>query len=502
MNVAVDLFEFLHNQDRAELPGLGTFVACRQSATISPLTGTIEPPCRSIAFKQEESGDMTFVRSMAEKEFISEQTALVWIKQYTQSVKEKLDLGQKCKIGALGEMSKDFSGAYVFVPQVQNLLDDAFAFSTLKNVKTFDAEEKIEPIRTREPLEDLPQEPLAELPKEQEQSQELVEEPKEQQLPEEELSHETVSHTEAVIAEELDTPEPEQEVKEELQVDTTPEQEAELQPIEKEVEIEDITPQSQSVREQAQAIIEENKRQKEQEKERLRQEKEEHKRRKKAKKRRKRILITVLIILLFLLLCCGGFVLAFYFNALPDKPFLKPITERLAYYITPQAKPVKLAAPAVETPAVVEEIAESETTEEEIVPLQEEVVEPAKPQKPQTSPTNTAKKQVAKKSEKKENTTTPAPKPASEDNSPVVVQNYSKLGFDVIGGSFTNKANAERLARKAKSLGYDSYVLSKVKSGTPIYYVSYGSRRTLKEANDLMAKMTESLGGEYYVISR
>lgn len=256
------------------------------------------------------------------------------------------------------------------------------------------------------------------------------------------------------------------------------------------------------MREQAQAIIEENKRQKEQEKERLRLEKEERKRRKKAKKRRKRILITVLIILLFLLLCCGGFVLAFYFNALPDKPFLKPITERLAYYITPQAKPVKLAAPAVETPAVVEEIAESETTEEEIVPLQEEVVEPAKPQKPQTSPTNTAKKQVAKKSEKKENTTTSAPKPASEDNSPVVVQNYSKLGFDVIGGSFTNKANAERLARKAKSLGYDSYVLSKVKSGTPIYYVSYGSRRTLKEANDLMAKMTESLGGEYYVISR
>ena len=84
----------------------------------------------------------------------------------------------------------------------------------------------------------------------------------------------------------------------------------------------------------------------------------------------------------------------------------------------------------------------------------------------------------------------------------MLVQNYSKLGFDVIGGSFTNKANAERLARKAKSLGYDSYVLSKVKSGTPIYYVSYGSRRTLKEANDLMAKMTESLGGEYYVISR
>ena len=109
---------------------------------------------------------------------------------------------------------------------------------------------------------------------------------------------------------------------------------------------------------------------------------------------------------------------------------------------------------------------------------------------------------MEKKKEKPEAIQT---KPATEsvdNNSPVVVQNYSRMGFDVIGGSFSDKKNAERLARKAKSLGYDSYVLSKVKSGSPIFYVSYGSRRTLKEANDLMAKMIERLGGEYYVISR
>ena len=72
----------------------------------------------------------------------------------------------------------------------------------------------------------------------------------------------------------------------------------------------------------------------------------------------------------------------------------------------------------------------------------------------------------------------------------------------MIGGEFSSKDKAERLARKAKSLGYDSYVLSKVKSGTPIYYVSYGSRRTLQDANNLMVKMKEKMGGEYYIISR
>ena len=95
MNVAANLFEYLHNFDKAELPGLGTFYAQQQSATISSLTGTIEPPCRRIVFKAEETGDVSFVKNMAEKEFISEQTALVWIKQYTDSLREKLESGQK-----------------------------------------------------------------------------------------------------------------------------------------------------------------------------------------------------------------------------------------------------------------------------------------------------------------------------------------------------------------------------------------------------------------------
>ena len=504
MNVAANLFEYLHNFDKAELPGLGTFYAQQQSATISSLTGTIEPPCRRIVFKAEETGDVSFVKNMAEKEFISEQTALVWIKQYTDSLREKLESGQKCKIGELGEIAKDFAGNYVFNAVNQNLLDDAFAFTTLKGVKTFDFEDKIEPIRTKEPEEQI-EEPVQQNQEPSEPIQETIR-PIENELKEEpvlvELPKETVSHTEAVVAAELETPEAENEIEETLSVEETPQEEAELKPIEKEVEIEDIKPQEQSVREQAQAIIEENKRRKEEEKEAERLEKEEKKRKKKAKKRRKRIMITILCILLFLLLCCGGFVAAFYFNLLPDKPFLKPITEKLGYYIKPQAKPVQLAAPVIveETPVVEEQ--ETATLEETMTVEEAPIVE----EKSQTQPQPAPKKKTQTKTKtdnKKEETAQSKPAAPEVDNTtPVIVQNYSKLGFDVIGGSFSNRANAERAARKAKSLGYDSYVLSKVKSGTAIYYVSYGSRRTLKEANDLMAKMTERLGGEYYVISR
>lgn len=511
MNVAANLFEYLHNFDKAELPGLGTFYAEQQSATISSLTGTIEPPCRRISFKAEETGDVSFVRNMAEKEFISDQTALVWIKQYTDSLKEKLESGQKCKIGELGEISKDFAGNYVFNANSQNLLDDAFAFTTLKGVKTFDVEDKIEPIRTKEP-EEIAEETIPQSQESVEPIQETIapieERPIENTVPTD-LPKETVSHTEAVVAAELETPETDKEIETTLAVEETPEAEAELKPIEKEVEIEEIKPQSEDLRAQAQAIIDENKRRKEEEKEAERLAKEEKKRKKKAKKRRKRIMVTVLCILLFLLLCCGGFVAAFYFNLLPNKPFLKPITEKLAYYIKPQAKHVQLAAPIVVEETPVEELQETETLEEtmtleqEVIEVEEKVVEAPKPQaKKQTQTTTKTTAKTKTKKETKEETPTKPASPEVDNASPVVVQNYSRLGFDVIGGSFSSRANAERLARKAKSLGYDSYVLSKVKSGTPIYYVSYGSRRTLKEANDLMARMVENLGGEYYVISR
>ncbi|MEE0992176.1 MAG: TIR domain-containing protein [Bacteroidales bacterium] len=84
----------------------------------------------------------------------------------------------------------------------------------------------------------------------------------------------------------------------------------------------------------------------------------------------------------------------------------------------------------------------------------------------------------------------------------VIVQNYSRLGFDVIGGLYSERLNAETVARIAIKKGYDSYVLVKEEDGTFLYYVSYGSRRSLKEANDLMEKIVEESGGKYYVMSR
>ena len=496
MNVAVNLYEYLKENDCAELVGLGTFYVSTQSARISSLTGEIRPPCRKLSFKSEENNNLNFVMSMAEKEFISHETALIWIKQYAESVKEKLESGKKVEIGELGTLSKDFYGNVVFeASEKLNLLDNSFAFAPLNDVKTFDnADQEIDLIHTIDP--DLKQEP-EQLPVEQEEP--VVIQIKEEK-PEVELPKETIEHTEAVVFTPQEEVKAEQEVEKELEVEVKAE-ETELKEVEKEVEIEDIKPASEDLRAKAQAIIDASKEEKYTEE--LEKDKKKEKKKKKAKKRKKRVLLIILFILLFLLLACGGLVAAHYFGLLKGYKFMDPISEKLSVYIKPKTQNVVVAPVETPTETIVEEVVSEETATEtasEIV-LEEVKQNPIPKPKPinqakkKTTQTNNAPKQEAEKKTEQVETST-------IDTSPVLVQNYSKLGCDVVGGVYKDKTTAEKKARKAKSLGYDSYILQRVQGGEQVYYVSYGSRRTLSEAEKLATKIKEKIGGDFYVISR
>lgn len=494
MNVAANLLDYLKGHDSAELAGFGTFYVESRPARISSLTGEIEPPCRLLTFKVEEKGDCSFVESMAKKEFISSKTALDWIRQYSASLKEKIDSGKSCEIKGLGTLGKDYLGNYVFEPLKDlNLLDDSFAFTTLKNVKTFYIDEQdVKPIRT---VESSP-EPEVEPEVEPQPAVEPEPEPVQEFIP-----TETVSHTEAIVEKELEKVEVENTEGNAIEVERGPEEKATVEPVQKIVEIEDIQPAKEDMRAKAQAIIDEDMMLQEKMEHEEEKKRKEKKRKKKLKKRRKRILVVILTVLLLLILLCGALVAGHYYGLLKDYPFFRPLTERLDYYIKPKVVEVKPAATvpqATITETIVEETYTETVSEQmEIVPVEPQPIRAEKPEK--------RKVQSVRKDNDKQRQEEQKAKVAEmpqEDNSPVVIQNYSKLGFDVIGGEFSSKDKAERLARKAKSLGYDSYVLSKVKSGTPIYYVSYGSRRTLQDANNLMAKMKEKMGGEYYIISR
>src|SRR5574344_1666789 len=155
MNVSSNLLEYLKKNDSAELIGIGTFRVQYTSASISPITNTLTPPCRSVIFTNDTNNDLGFAEDMAKKEFISLETAIKWITQYSDSLKERIELTGSCKMGDLGTISKGQNNKYIFSPiEGLNLLDSAFAFSTIKSVKTFNQGDYIKPIITKEPIKE------------------------------------------------------------------------------------------------------------------------------------------------------------------------------------------------------------------------------------------------------------------------------------------------------------------------------------------------------------
>lgn len=510
MNVVENLYEYLKHYTNAEIPGLGTFSVKTSSAQINESAGTIIPPSRKVIFEKRLEGNKEFISFMAKREFISLETSETWIKQYSDSLINKLNKGETVKLDKLGTLKQGYVGEYTFSPEDNlNLMDDVFALGELKNVKTYKTEnEKIDLIHTKtvpttetiEKIEQTQQEYIAQtiveseaiseenrIQETQQETQDRISQHKEIEVDSPTLVNagekvEPLSMDIALNDEEKEPVSAEKENK--IEEKEEPQQPDNVKEIEEE-SIDDLQKEAMAILNKYDHSSEKGNK--------------KSKKHKDGKKKRK-IWFIIFWIVLALLLLCAGFVGAHYMGWLKNVGFLKPVTDKLSYYIpireVTKAQP---AAQPVATPTQEEnepiEVSPTEVLKEEV--LNHEGLNAA--------PTN--RNQAVK-------TTKPTPKPKAQepkvkepeapvvDNSPVLVQGHSKLGFDVVGGTFDSKQKAEAGARKARSLGYDGYVISKIKNGSPIYYVSYGSRRTFKEATDLMQGMVNKMGGSYYVMSR
>ncbi len=504
MNVVENLYEYLKHNDIAEIPGLGTFRLKNISAQINETTGSITPPCCNVVFDRITENNKDFINFMSQREFISFATAEIWIKQYADSLVAKLEKGEQVELPRLGTLKKGYLGEYTFVTDDHlNLMDNVFALEELKNVKIYNrVEGKVDLIHTKQEkhpkLEQ--QEQFNDVLKEIEEAKPLQEENKINETTEQ--TAERISlHENAEIDTQASTPVNISEKQESLNIEPPLPQ----QPVEQEENTEDGTEQKEKDVNTSVPKEDMDSDDSKQEKDDLQQEameilsKYRHTEDKTEYVRKKKGVWPLIFgIVLTLLLLCAIFTGAHYMGWLKDVKFLKPITNKLSYYIPVRQKadnPVTSITQIITERQDDEplEVSPTEVLENEV--LDHESVN--KPNKTNIIRKNNTTKQ--KKSDTEEKDNQPAP---VVDNSPVLVQSFSKLGFDVIGGTFDTKQKAETSARKAKSLGYDGYVLSKIKNGAPIYYVSYGSRRTLQEANDLMQSMMNKMGGSYYVISR
>ncbi|MCK9163854.1 MAG: SPOR domain-containing protein [Bacteroidales bacterium] len=513
MNVSANLLEYLKRNDRAELISIGTFRVEYTPASISPITNTLTPPSRIIVFSNDINNDLGFVQDLSKKEFISVETSLKWIKQYSDSIKERIEKSNSCKLGEIGVLSKGLGKGYVFTPtQGLNLLDSSFAFSTIKSVQTFDQEDNISPIITKEPLADLP----------------IVEDKKIEKKPLESVFIPT-SFSERELSQEKPAPKSEVEpldYKEEI-LDIEQGEAKDIVFLQRE-EIKRDAIEMEDAQDEVQSRLEAMKEGKEDElgenegmdvndsdsfnyrntkkfrknvKKRNKSEKKELKAR---RKRNRRIWLILSILVLIALLASGFLVLAHYMCWTKNIKELSPLTEKLNIYITPKCEKAEQVIPiAVQTPTTesVETLTTETITDEisKIESTQTTKEEPKKPKQPKKEVI--AKEKPLMPTGEKDNP--PAPTAQIDYSRPVVMQPVSRLGFDVVGGTFENLANAQQSARKARSLGYDSYIVSKSQDEKTRYYVSYGSRRTMREANSFMSDIIKKHGSAgYYIISR
>ena len=498
MNVSSNLLEYLKKNDSAELIGIGTFRVQYTSASISPITNTLTPPCRSVIFTNDTNNDLGFAEDMAKKEFISLETAIKWISQYSDSLKERIELTGSCKMGDLGTISKGQNNKLIFSPiEGLNLLDSAFAFSTIKSVKTFNQGDYIKPIVTKEPIkEEIPFEEKKPIEKEiieinvKSQSKEI-------------LAGEEIKEAAERWEKEVNEVE---ELEEKVEILSVKEQETK-EIVFNQSATEDNPEINQEVNDECYDKSDCSNLNYKNSEEFLKKEKKRNKkekRQRKERRKRNRIIWAVLFSIILLgLLAFGSLVLAHYMCWIKGNKQLKPITNKLSVYITPKCNKTesKTITVPVSSPTI-EIVPQVETSTETVV--EEKVVEENKTkaikQKPLTKKT-TPKEEVLKPTGEKDNP--PTPTAEIDYSTPILIQPVSRLGFDVVGGTYENLSNAQQTARKARSLGYDSYIITKKADEKTKYYVSYGSRRTMREANTFLTNIGQKHGSAgFYIISR
>lgn len=520
MNVSANLLEYLKKNDSAELIGIGTFRVEYTPSSISPITNTLTPPSRSIKFYNQINEDLGFVNELAKKEFISVETAMKWIKQYSESIKEKIETTNSCKLGELGVFTKASTNGYVFVPTVGlNLLDSAFAFSTIKSVKTFDQGDFIKPIITKEqileqsndkkikneinPIETIIIGTSSNQTSSHEQSPlSIIKEKYEQNID----NHPTKEESTNLIIEQEKTKEIVFEQK-----GATERDDLQMEEAKKEVEqrLKDYKEENGEELGEKEGLdlsdedsfnYKNSKRFRKNVKRRTKLEKKERKQR---NKRNKITWVILSTIVLLALLASAFLVLAHYMCWTKDIKGLKPLSEKLNNYIKPKCESdQKTIIIPIQAPIAQEVETITTQTSTELSSIEKAETKAQNPTKPiQPKKVLTTKEKPLKPTGEKD--IPPAPSAEIDYSTPILMQPVSRLGFDVVGGTYENSVNAQQAARKARSLGYDSYIITKSQDDKTKYYVSYGSRRTMREANSFMSTIIKRHGSSgYYIISR
>ena len=130
MDLYSTIYQLVCDNDCVIIPGFGGFVTNRFSADVDFSKQEFYPPCRKVAFNENLSlSDGILLNHISQTENVSWAEAEMLVKSFVNELNEKLSDGKTLTFEGLGEFSRR-TGTLVFVPDANNLLDEAFGLTT------------------------------------------------------------------------------------------------------------------------------------------------------------------------------------------------------------------------------------------------------------------------------------------------------------------------------------------------------------------------------------
>ena len=114
MNITDLIVELLENGQKVEMPGIGTLDTVVRSAHHDPNTRTYYPASRVIAYSTETTGDSKIIKTIAERECVSEDVAKQMWLNYIDALTDKVKRSGHHNFGKLGTLTCDDKRTFGF----------------------------------------------------------------------------------------------------------------------------------------------------------------------------------------------------------------------------------------------------------------------------------------------------------------------------------------------------------------------------------------------------
>ena len=165
MNITDLIVELLEKGQKVEMPGIGTLDSVVRSAHHDPATRTYYPASRVIAYSTETSGESEIVKTLAERECVSEDVAKQMWLNYIDALTDKVKRTGHHNFGKLGTLTCDDKRTFGFKMAEGVVLDAGNKGEMpIEEVKIYNHDNEEDPFARFEEAEEAPApaEPAAE----------------------------------------------------------------------------------------------------------------------------------------------------------------------------------------------------------------------------------------------------------------------------------------------------------------------------------------------------